>query len=125
MRLLGFRQESNLTQRPELPRHPLCPRPCLHSSPVPLRSGSRCKPRDIQRGYAPTSAIPKLERGTTVPLRIRNVGYVWGIHVAGDGGGIALKSCEAFRGLSKHFSRANQLNRQDLVITLAALARPR
>jgi hypothetical protein len=30
-----------------------------------------------------------------------------------------------FRGLSENFSRANQLNKQDLVITLAAQDRPR
>jgi hypothetical protein len=48
-----------------------------------------------------------------------------GIHLAGNGGGIALKSCEAFRAPSENFSRANQLNRQDLVITLAARDRPR
>jgi len=58
-------------------------------------------------------------------MRTRNVARVWGIHLAADRGGIVLKLWQAFRGFSQHSSRANQLNRQNLVITLAAQGRPR
>jgi hypothetical protein len=70
---------------------------------------------DVEMGVAyPNTAFQLCKELVQVEHSLHRVNEHDGIVAAAD-----------FRGLSENFSRANQLNKQDLVITLAAQDRPR